>query len=257
MARHAVSVIGAGQMGYGLCVQFALCGQDVTLIDHHETNLEAARNRIESAVSFLDSEGLANAAPAGVVDEIVFTIDLADGVTEPDIVLETVSEDLDTKHAVFEAVVEHVPEDAVLTTNTSSLRITDIAAGVPDDAGRVAGCHWWNPPYLLSPVEVVRGEGTTDGTIDRITEFVESVERDPVLVERDVLGFVWNRIQFAVLRECISRRRGRRLARGRRSGGAGRLRPAHRGHRSLRDRRLGWARPVRDDRRGTVPSPHG
>jgi 3-hydroxybutyryl-CoA dehydrogenase len=117
-------------------------------------------------------------------------------------VLETVSENLETKHAVFESAVENAPADAVLATNTSSLRVSDIAAGVSDEAHRVVGCHWWNPPYLLAPVEVVRGEATSAETVARTAEFVERAKHDPILVERDIPGFVWNRIQFAVLREC-------------------------------------------------------
>ena len=194
MPSDRVSVIGGGQMGHGLCVQFALVGMDVTLIDHRESNLDRTRERIESALSFLGREGLADVEPAAVLDGVAFTTDLAAGVAEADVVLETVSENLEAKHAVFESAVESAPADAVLATNTSSLRVSDIAAGVPDEAHRVVGCHWWNPPYLLASVEVVRGEATSAGTVARTAEFVERAERDPIIVEHDVPGFVWNRI---------------------------------------------------------------
>ena len=189
-------------MGRGLCAQFALVGMGVVLIDHRESNVERARERIERAIDFLGREGLADVEPAAVLDGVAFTTDLAAGVAEADVVLETVSENLDTKHAVFERAVENAPEGAVLATNTSSLRVSDIAAGVPDEAHRVVGCHWWNPPYLPAPVEVVRSEATSAVMVARTAEFVERAERDPILVERDIPGFVWNRIQFAVLREC-------------------------------------------------------
>lgn len=203
MRTYHVAVIGAGIMGSGLTTQFARTGQDVTLVDHRESNLERARDRIREAVAFLDREGLANVAPESILEATRFTTDLAEGVREVDVVLETVSEELEVKHAVFQEVVENAPDEAVLATNTSGLRVSAIAEGVPEAADRVVGCHWWNPPYLLTPVEVVRGEDTADETIRRTTEFVERVERDPILVQRDVPGFVWNRIQFAVLRECM------------------------------------------------------
>ncbi len=90
MSLGRVAVIGAGQMGYELCVQFAVMGEDVVLIDHREANLEPARTRIESAVEFLDHEGLANAEPDAVIENIEFTTDLAGGVADADVVLETV-----------------------------------------------------------------------------------------------------------------------------------------------------------------------
>lgn len=203
MRTYHVAVIGAGIMGSGLATQFARTGQAVTLVDHRESNLTEARERMREAIAFLDREGLVNTSPETVIEHTGFTTDLAGGVDGADVVLETVSEGLAVKHAVFERMVENAPDGAALATNTSGLRVSDIAAGVPDAADRVVGCHWWNPPYLLTPVEVVRGEETADETIAKTTAFVEAVERDPILVERDVPGFVWNRIQFAVLRECM------------------------------------------------------
>jgi 3-hydroxyacyl-CoA dehydrogenase len=82
--------------------------------------------------------------------------------------------------------------------------VTDVADRVPDHAARVVGCHWWNPPYLLPTVEVVAGEATSDETVERTAALVEAVDREPIRVRRDVPGFVWNRVQFAVLRECAN-----------------------------------------------------
>lgn len=203
MPAHTVAIIGAGNMGHGFAAHFGIHGQDVTLLDHRESNLESAATRIHDAVEFLDGEGLADADPATVVDGIDFTTDVASGVGDADIVLETVPEDLDIKHEVFAEVAAAVSDEAVLASNTSSIPITDIAAGVPDAAGQVAGCHWWYPPYLMTPVEVIRGEQTTDATIDRLRTFVETVDRDPIMVKRDVPGFVWNRVQRAIYRECL------------------------------------------------------
>lgn len=198
-----VSVVGAGDMGRGFAVQFALHGQDVALVDHRESNLEQAKERIPTIVENLREEGIADRSADAVLDAVSTTTVLEDGVADADVVLETVPEDLDTKREVFTTACEAAPPDAVLASNTSGIPITDIASAVPECAERVVGCHWWFPPYLLEPVEVVRGERTTDRTMERTRAFVEDVDRRPITVERDVPGFVWNRVQNAVIRECL------------------------------------------------------
>ena len=198
----AVTVVGAGTMGHGLAVQFARFGAPVTLVDHRRSNLDDARAGVEDALAFLDAAGLLDADPAAVRDRIGYTLDLSAAAADAALVIESVSEDLDVKAGVFETLAAAAPADAVLATNTSGIPITDVAATVPGVADRVVGCHWWNPPYLLPTVEVIRGAETSDETVDRTAAFVEAVDREPIRVERDVPGFVWNRIQFAVLREC-------------------------------------------------------
>jgi 3-hydroxyacyl-CoA dehydrogenase len=194
-------IVGAGTMGYGLAVQFARNGADVTLVDHRQSNLDAARDRVDEAVAFLDDEGMLDVDAAGVAGRVDYSLDLAASAAGADFALETVSEDIDAKAAVFGTLAD-ATDDAVLASNTSGLQITDIADRVPEAADRVVGCHWWNPPYVMPLVEVVRGEATSDETVERTTATVEAVERDPIVVQRDVPGFVWNRIQFAVLREA-------------------------------------------------------
>lgn len=202
MTHHAVSIVGGGNMGHGFAAHFLVHGQDVTLIDHKESNLETARDRIREAISFLNDEGLVDTSPS-LVDHIAFTTDTAAGVTDADIVLETVPEDIDVKREVFGEITKSAPGHAVFASNTSSIPITEIAAEVSEYAGRIVGCHWWYPPYLLTPVEVIRGDDTADETVDRLITFLETVDRDPIMVEHDVPGFIWNRIQRAVFRECL------------------------------------------------------
>jgi 3-hydroxyacyl-CoA dehydrogenase len=198
-----VSVIGAGNMGGGFAVHFAIHGHDVTLVDHRESNLDDAVDRIEATVTELNAGGITDRSPEAVLDKITLTTDQRDGVADADVVLETVPESLDIKREVFEVVGEAAPDDAVLASNTSGIPITEIQSAIPDHAERVVGCHWWFPPYLLDPVEIISGVQTSDRTMDRIREFVEAVDRRPITVRKDVPGFVWNRIQNAVIRECL------------------------------------------------------
>lgn len=203
MAIDSTSIVGAGRMGHGLALQFARHGRDVTLVDHRESNLERAETLIREAATFLRERGSLEATPDDLVDAIVFTTDGTTGVADADLVLETVSEDVGVKREVFRDVVAAAPPEAILASNTSGIRIGEIAEGIPDHADRLVGCHWWNPPYLMPTVEVVRGPDTADDVFERTASFVRSVGRDPIRVERDVPGFVWNRIQNAVLREAI------------------------------------------------------
>jgi 3-hydroxybutyryl-CoA dehydrogenase len=198
----AVTVVGAGTMGHGLALQFARHGASVSLVDHRESNLTEARDGVDAALDFLRAEGLLDTAPDAVRDRISYTLDLAAAVADAALVVETVSEDRAVKAEIFETVADAAPADAVLASNTSGIPITAIGEAVPDAAERVVGCHWWNPPYLMPLVEVVEGEATSAETVERTAAFVEAVGRDPIHVRRDVPGFVWNRIQFAVLREC-------------------------------------------------------
>jgi len=202
-SRHTVAVIGAGDMGHGLALHFALNGQDVRLTDHRQSNLERAADRIRDTTAFLREEDETDRHPDDIVEEVEFVLDTAAAVSDVDIVLETVPEQLELKREVYREVVAAAPDDAVLASNTSGIPITDIADGVPDHAERVVGCHWWYPPYLLPTVEVVRGTQTADGVVDRVRTFLDSVDRAPVMVEKDVPGFVWNRIQMAVFRESL------------------------------------------------------
>ncbi|MDR9429429.1 MAG: 3-hydroxyacyl-CoA dehydrogenase NAD-binding domain-containing protein [Natronomonas sp.] len=197
------AIIGAGIMGCGLATHFARHGIGVMLIDHRQSNIDDAKATVSRAAAFLESEELATADPDELTDDISFTLDRDSGVRNADLVLETISEDLDAKRALFSDVVSVAPDDAVLATNTSGIGITAIAEPFPDAADRIVGCHWWNPPYMMPLVEIVRGENTADATVERTRSFLESVERTPIVVERDVPGFVWNRIQFAVIRECM------------------------------------------------------
>ncbi len=200
--ESAVTVVGAGNMGHGLATHFAAQGLSVTLVDHRQSNLDRAAGQIREAAGFLREADLADVDPGSLVDGMSFTTDLGAGAADADVVLETVAEDLEVKREVFARLVDAAPDDALLASNTSGLPITDIAAGAPAAADRIVGCHWWFPPYLLRPVEVVRGESTSDATFDRLVGFVEAVDREPVRVEKDVPGFVWNRVQNAVVREC-------------------------------------------------------
>ncbi|MTD53855.1 3-hydroxyacyl-CoA dehydrogenase family protein [Amycolatopsis pithecellobii] len=175
-----VAVLGTGRMGAGIAGVLAAHGHRVQLYDADPHTAAEAAGRL-AATAHRDLEGT---------------------VADADVVIEAVAERLPVKQELF-ARVAASNRTALLATNTSVLPISDIARHV-DVPGRVVGTHWWNPPDLMPLVEVVRGEQTTDETMRAAVDFLSSLGKTPVRVERDVPGFVGNRLQHALWREAIA-----------------------------------------------------
>lgn len=199
-----IGVVGAGTMGYGIGLYFALSGASVALFDADPERLVDAEDGIDSALeTFVDAGRVSPAEKSATKDRIRTANSLSDCVGDADLVTEAVTEDLDVKRAVFGDLSEHAPGDAVLATNTSGLSITEIAS-VVDDPGRVVGTHWFNPPHIVPLVEVVKGEQTRAEVAERVHAYLESIDKTPVMVEKDVPGFIGNRIQMAMCYEAFS-----------------------------------------------------
>jgi len=196
-----VGIVGAGLMGHGIGLSFALSGRSVTLFDLDRDVLDNARKNILSAHATL-AEKRDVPSEATVMDRIRFESDLEANVGDVDFVTEVVSEQMDVKQDVFRLLDENT-EDVVLATNTSGLSITEIAS-VVDDESRVVGTHWFNPPYIVPLVEVIRGDRTDDSAIDVTYDLMERVGKTPVVVEKDIPGFIGNRIQLAMMYEAFS-----------------------------------------------------
>lgn len=195
-----IAVVGAGLMGTGIAQVCAEAGFAVVLHGRRPESLEAARRRIAANQAQLRAAGLA--ADPGALDRLATTTDLAEAVGRADFVSENLPEDLGLKQAVFRELDRLAPGEAILSTDTSGLSITAIAAatGHPE---RVVGFHWLNPPHLMLPVEVNRGARTAEATMAATCQLARRLGRWPIRVERDVPGFLWNRLQLALLREAV------------------------------------------------------
>jgi 3-hydroxyacyl-CoA dehydrogenase len=192
------AVVGAGTMGPGMAAVLARAGSNVRLTDISQEVLQRAEAATELASGVLDRVG-APSQPGGAVS---FEADLATAVAGADLVLEAVPEKLELKREVFASLEEHAAADTILATNTSGIPITEIARDTkhPD---RVIGMHWSNPPHLIPMIEVVPGERTSDSAREALVATIKSFGYEAV-VEREVPGFVENRILYAILRECLS-----------------------------------------------------
>ncbi len=198
-----IAVIGAGLMGSGIAQVFAAGGWRVTLQDVRPEALEPALGALRRNLEFLEEHGL---GPADGVDAAVARIDTTtelETAAEADFVVECVFEDVALKQEVFRRLDGCCPPDTILATNTSVISITEIASR-SRRRGRILGTHFWNPPYLIPLVEVVRAADTEVAVMDSTIALLQKAGKHPVRVEKDVPGFVANRLQHALWREAIS-----------------------------------------------------
>ena len=196
-AVRRAAVIGTGTMGPGIGAVLARTGIETALYDVSPEALERAKGGAELAAGVL--ERLDAAKEDG--GSLRFERDLGAALEGADFVIEAVPEKLELKHEVFKQFEKTVAPDTVLASNTSGIPITKIAE-VCEHPGRVVGMHWSNPPHLIPMFEVIPGEQTSQAALDTTAELVRRIGYHPVQ-EREVPGFVENRILYAILRECL------------------------------------------------------
>lgn len=194
IAPLRVHVLGAGLMGSQIGCEYALGGHYVTFLVRRR---EEAERRVRGALTTVSELGLWTTAE---VEAAAHRMSFSSGCGDCDLIVESVPEDFDLKVELLRAGAEASPQ-AIVATNTSSLSITQLgeALGAPD---RTVGTHYWNPPLLMPLVEVVAGNGTSDETLRRVSQALTELRKHPVQV-KDVPGFVWNRLQLALLREAL------------------------------------------------------
>ncbi|MFC6723645.1 3-hydroxyacyl-CoA dehydrogenase/enoyl-CoA hydratase family protein [Halobium palmae] len=196
-----VAVLGAGSMGHGIAEVAAIAGYDVWMRDIEESYVEDGLDQLEWSVGKLAEKGRLDEDPETVLSRVRTTTDLETAVGDADLVVEAIPEDLEMKRNLFADVDEFASDDAVLATNTSSLRVSDIARAVGNPE-RFCGLHFFNPPVRMDLVEVVSGEQTDPAVVDAAYEFVESLDKTPVLVRKDVPQFVVNNVLTPLMEEA-------------------------------------------------------
>ncbi len=190
MNEPVVGVLGCGQMGSGIAQVAATAGLQVVIRDTMGGQLEKGRDTIQRSTAKLVEKGkLAAADRDAALTRILYTTELND-LSRCDIVIEAVTEDLQLKNELWQALDRHCPERTIFASNTSSLSIAAMAAATTR-ADRFAGLHFFNPVPLLPLVEVVRAVGTSPATIDQLFQFVRKIGKEPVAA-RDSSGFIVN-----------------------------------------------------------------
>ena len=187
-----VAVIGAGTMGSGIAQVIAQHKCDVYLYDVNDTVLRRAVERIKAELKQSVQKGkMTPEEMLAVVDRIRPKTHLPD-ISPADFVIEAVVEDLRVKRDLLRRIEEVVKQGVVLATNTSSIPVTAIAAGVKQPS-RVVGMHFFNPAHVMKLVEVVRGDRTSDEVLQTTLAFAQHLQKTPIVV-KDTPGFVVNRV---------------------------------------------------------------
>lgn len=195
-----VTVVGAGIMGSGIAQLAASAGHDTVLADVSDDALTRARQSIDTSLGRLVKSGRLEPEKVAAVHERLSPVtDLEAGLDAADVVVEAVPEILELKQDVFVAASKCAKPDAVLGTNTSQLSITAIGSAIGNDASRVVGMHFFNPPVMMRLIELVRGLQTSDDTLDRARSFAEGLGKEVVVCQKDSPGFLTSRIS-AILR---------------------------------------------------------
>jgi 3-hydroxybutyryl-CoA dehydrogenase len=197
-----ITIVGAGGMGSGIAQKFAMQGVAVDLVDLSTQILERSLEQIRRALrSLVEGDYLSQAEADKVLPRIRPSADLQSACNAR-FVLEAVNENLELKRQLFGRLDQLCPPETVLASNTSSLSISAIASAVAR-RGRVIGCHWLNPPYLVPLVEVVRGTETSAEVVQYCVGLLESAGFVPAVC-KDVPGFVVNRLQWMLLNEILN-----------------------------------------------------
>jgi 3-hydroxybutyryl-CoA dehydrogenase len=196
------SVIGSGLMGTGIAAVFAAAKMKVMLVDTDEKRLDESKNRIQRIAAELLAADLIEENPEAVASRVVCASDL-DACKESDLILEAIFENLEAKHALYTELEAIVSASAIIGSNTSGLLPSDLCRPFRHPE-RFLVVHFWNPPHAIPLVEVVPHPGTKPEVTEIVLEFLRSVKTDPVLVAKEIPGFIGNRLQYAVLREALA-----------------------------------------------------
>jgi len=199
-----VTIVGAGTMGSQIALQTALSGRyHVTLVDTVSGQLNRARAQNRKLVDRSVEKGRLTKEKADLaLERIEDSGDFAASAAAADLVIEAVIENFDAKKSVFEDLGKHASKDAVLASNSSTIGISRLAdfSGSPE---RCCNMHFFHPVTVMQLCEVVRGPKTSDETVETAMEFVRSIDRTPVLLKKEIWGFIVNRVLFAASEEAM------------------------------------------------------
>jgi 3-hydroxybutyryl-CoA dehydrogenase len=199
----SILVVGAGAMGSQIAMVCALAGYKVTVQDVDEGVMEGAQEQLTNRMARSVEKGRTDQDEVDAAfGRMSFTPDLRGAAADADYVIEAAVEKLDVKREIFSNLDEEAPEHAILATNSSTIvssRVAD-ATKRPD---RVCNMHFFNPALVMECVEVVRNPETSDATVETAVELTRRIGKSPVVLEKEISGFVANRILGALMDEAV------------------------------------------------------
>ena len=202
MTIKNITVLGSGIMGHGIAQVSAMSGYNVVLRDVEQQFLDKAMEKIKWSLDKLVSkEKISEEKSKEIYSRIRPVVDLKDAMKDCDLMIEAVPEIMDLKKKVYAEVDSVSEKKTIYASNTSTLPITEIAS-ITSRPERFIGIHFFNPPQLMKLVEVIPGQKTEKDLVEQTLSFVKSVSKEPVLLKRDVVGFIVNRIFIPLVHEA-------------------------------------------------------
>ncbi len=200
------AVIGAGSIGTAFALVFAAGCREVRIYESNEGQRRTVKKRIAESLHDLHAFGLTDEEPDALLTRIRVSIDLGEALSGASHVQECVPEDLDLKRALFAELDALAADDAVLASSSSAITASEIAVGLAG-AARCLVAHPGNPPFLIRVIEIVPAPFTAPAAVERTCDLMRSVGLAPITVRKEIRGFVFNRLQGALLREayCLVR----------------------------------------------------
>lgn len=199
--NNSVSVIGAGLIGRGWAIVFARAGWHVKLYDLRASVLDVARREIANQLTMLVGHGLCS-EPDSIMQNIHFEADLAEALTDVDYVQECGPEILEEKQALFSKLDQLSAPDVILASSTSGFMTSEFAAHL-SGRHRTLVVHPVNPPHLVPLVEISPAPWTNPHVVQTTHQIMQAVNQTPITVQKEVPGFILNRLQGAVLNEAL------------------------------------------------------
>lgn len=204
MSEKVFASIGAGVIGYSWALKFALAGWKVYAQNRSQTSSETCRKRIEDSMETLVKNNVLTSQEAKeALERIHYTTSIQEAVENADFIQESSKEDYATKQALVKEIEKYAKKDAIIASSTSGLLVSEIAkyAQYPE---RFVGGHPYNPPHLIPLVEITKGEKTSDEAVKKAKEIYTSIGNEPVVLNKEALGFICNRLQMALYREVAN-----------------------------------------------------
>ena len=199
-----VACVGGGVIGYSFALGFALKVKEVYIYDVNDGILNLAKERVHESMKLLIKNKVLDENKAKEVENrIYYTTSMEKAVKDASFIQESGPEHYEVKHKIVEEMEKYCPEDAIIASSTSGLLITEIAKYAKNKE-RFVGGHPYNPPHLIPLIEITKGEETTKENLQKAKEFYEFVGKEPVVLQKEALGFICNRLQMALYREVCS-----------------------------------------------------
>jgi len=205
---ESIAVAGPGRMGIGIAQVFACAGYDVTLLDvkdrtaaEWDEKREYVTETIRSDLSLLREETSFDGDADALLDELTLTRSLEEALSGTGWLFEALPETPELKRSFYADALEHLADDAIVASTTSSISLDELAPPF-EDPGRLVIAHWWNPAFIVPLVEVTESDVTDPDTVAATVDLLEAVGKEPVVCE-DHPGFIGSRVQAAAMNEAI------------------------------------------------------